>query len=274
MEVNKKRGFTQNKQKVREMNLLLIKKFSEKKKMELKYLGLPSEEMEDIICWKKYLKHISAVERGVKNQEYLRQHNILLRAFTLGVADIFKLYRGELDGVLISNKDQNGQKLQYPYDLFNLDYTGGVIYKEKSDRSKRIDSLKCIFKHQAFFRRDFMLIVTCNFDNDMDSEYKNFIEKFLFRLQDPQKKEAIAKTYKNPSPILKLKILMISLIQDLAKEFFDCRTYKPIFYLGNRNTEMINFSFEFKYIEKCVGEKKRRLVEEQIINFPILELKE
>lgn len=67
--------FTKNKQKVREMNLILIKKFSENKKNKLRYLGLPSEEMKDVICWKAYISHISAIERGVEGQEYIRQHN-------------------------------------------------------------------------------------------------------------------------------------------------------------------------------------------------------
>ena len=71
-----------------------------------------------------------------------------------------------------------------------------------------------------------------------------------------------------------MKILTISLIQDLSKEFFECQTYFPIFYLGNKNTEMVNFSFRLKYIDKFINEKKVKLKDEQIINFPIFNCNE
>lgn len=51
--------FTINKQKVRELNLLLIKEYFETRKGQLRYFGLPGEGMRDILLWKDFL-HTSA----------------------------------------------------------------------------------------------------------------------------------------------------------------------------------------------------------------------
>ena len=260
--------FSKNKQKVREMNLKIIKTFSDKKKIKLRYLGLPSEEMKDIIYWKKYINHISAIERGIKGQEYIRQHNLTLKAFTLNLSEIFKLFRGEMDEILLNNKDINGQKLEYPYTLLNLDYTGGIIYKEEKDTSNRINSLKNFFKNQSKFKHDFLLFITCNFDNEIESEYKHFISNFISKTTD-NKKETIIEYYNKPLNIIKLKIITLSLIQNIAKEFFECIFYKPIYYKGNKDTNMINFAFEFKYVDKYITEKKIKYTDSEIINYPI-----
>ncbi|MBS3094387.1 hypothetical protein J4474_01855 [Candidatus Pacearchaeota archaeon] len=192
MEVDKIGFFTKNKQKVREMNLLLIKDFYNESGSKLKYFGLPSEEMQDIYFWKDYLSSIGAVERGTRGQEFIKQHDLVLTSFLLGISDKLELYRGDMDDILIYGKDYFGNKIDYPYQLVNMDYTGGLFYKEDKDKSKRIDSIKSLLRNQAKFRQDFILLITCNFDNDFDAEYKNFIEKFILKSED-QKKESLSR---------------------------------------------------------------------------------
>ncbi|MEN7981991.1 MAG: hypothetical protein ABFQ65_00920 [Nanoarchaeota archaeon] len=274
MEITDIGYFTKNKQKVREMNLILIKRFNLDKKEKLKYFGLPSEEMKDISLWKEYLSNVSAVERGIKGQEHIKQHNLLLRSFLLGISDKIKLYRGEMDDILMRGKDSYGQKVDYPYHLINLDYTGGVFYKEERDKSKRIDSIKSLFRNQAKFRQDFLFFITCNMDNNINEEHSNFMQKALKKLNDSEKEKLFMENYGNPDKKTQLKVLTISLIQDLAKEFFECETYTPIFYEGNNETKMVNFSFRLKYVDKYVTEKKVKLNDEEIIKFPVYICKE
>nr|MBC8492814.1 hypothetical protein [Chloroflexota bacterium] len=54
--------FTPNKQKVREMNLLLIERYFKDRKGDLRYLGLPASIMTDVLQWQSYFQHFSAVE--------------------------------------------------------------------------------------------------------------------------------------------------------------------------------------------------------------------
>lgn len=268
--MNKFGFFSKNKQKIREINLILIEEEFKIKNKKLKYLGLPSEGMKDVFTWKKFLSHVSAIERGVSGQEHIRQHNILLKSLTLGISNMVELFRGEMDDILINSMDGNGKRLLYPYDLINLDYTGGVIYKESPDISKRVSSIKMLFSKQAECKEDFLLFITCNLDNNMEEEYKFFIEKFIIKIEDKSEIETLKKKLINVSKGLKLTILILSLIQDIAKEYFECSIYKPIFYTGNKTTSLVNFSFRLKYIKSNIMEKKTKYSVEGIINFKCL----
>ena len=72
----KRDPFTKNKQKVRDMDFLLIKRYFETRKGMLRYLGLPASTMADLLQWQEYFKHFSAVERGRPGEEYIYQHNL------------------------------------------------------------------------------------------------------------------------------------------------------------------------------------------------------
>lgn len=259
--------FSENKQKVREMNRIVIEKFFTEKKRKLRYLGLPSEGMVDIECWRDLLEHVSAVERGVNGEEWVRQHNIILKAFIMGISNNFLLYRGDIDNILIEGRDSNNQLLKYPYDLVNLDYCGGVIYKEAKDRSRRIESLKCLFDSQAKLRSDFLLILTCNFDNDINEECRQLIDKMINSVS-PEIRFRIKESYTDPSDIVKLKVVFLSLIQDIAKEHFGLDMFKPIYYKGNKDTNMINFSMKLNYVSSRIGERKVKYSPLDILDFP------
>jgi hypothetical protein len=87
--------FTINKQKVRELNLRLIKEYFETRKGQLRYFGLPGEGMRDILRWKDFFAFFCAVERGEPGEELLLQHNLWLSAFKYGISDKLHLLRGE-----------------------------------------------------------------------------------------------------------------------------------------------------------------------------------
>ena len=74
---------TPNKDAVRKYDKKKIKDLFLKKSKKLKYIGLPSPELNDILEWKEFLDTFVAIERGETSDRYTAPHNLLLRATIL-----------------------------------------------------------------------------------------------------------------------------------------------------------------------------------------------
>lgn len=264
--------FTANKQKVRELNFRLIRERFEKRKGQLRYFGLPGEGMRDILLWNEFFLSFCAVERGEPDEEFLLQHNLWLSAFKYGISDKLHLLRGELDSILLKGYDDYNNAIPFPFDVVSLDYCGGVIYKNSTGQSARANSIGELVRNQALHDIDFLLFLTCNLDNDDQGEIRKVfldIQRDLIKL-GVSADQTIKAYLAHPDKEVQLKVYVPHLLRTLSSSAYRCETFKPICYLGNRETHMINFSFWMERSSKYAAGRPNRQSLVQLLNLPAL----
>lgn len=123
---------------------------------KLSYLGLPGPQLLDILSWREYLNCCTAVEDSATADAL--ETNILLNRLE-GMVDVV---RGNMDNLLLTGSS----RLHWPYQLVNLDYTGGLIHtstKGHSRSSQRLDAIKQLFVQQL--DQPFLFLLTINLRN-------------------------------------------------------------------------------------------------------------
>ena len=265
--------FTINKQKVRELNLRLIKEYFETRKGQLRYFGLPGEGMRDILLWKDFFAYFCAVERGEPGEEFLLQHNLWLSAFKYGISDKLHLLRGELDNILLQGHDDYNNPVEYPFDVITLDYCGGVIYKNSTGQSARANSISELVRNQALHNNDFLLFLTCNLDSDDRGEIRNVfldIQRDLNKL-GVNADQTIKAYLSHSKKEAQLKVYVPYLIRALSASSYRCETFKPVYYLGNRATHMMSFSFWMERSTTYAAGRPNRQSLVQLLNLSAFE---
>ncbi len=244
--------FTINKAKVRELDFLHIKRHLKENKGKLRYLGLPARNLLELTLWDSFFCHFSAVERGRGDVGYLEQHSLLLTAMQTGLSDRLVLLRGEMDKILLEGKDDFQTAIQYPFDVVSLDYSGGVLYKDKHGKSKRIESISRMLGCQADFDKDFLLFISCNLDYEDHGEIKRVLGDIRRELAKMglDANATIDTILKHDKEEARLKIYLPYLIKSLSDAWYKCDFLKPVYYLGNRDTRMMHFSFWLKRTSK------------------------
>jgi len=262
--------FTQNKQKVRQMDLRLIERYFKDRKGDLRYLGLPASTMMDILLWRSYFKHFSAVERGRQGEEYRYQHDLMLTAMQHGLADRLELLRGDMDEILLRGRDDFSNSVLYPFDVVSLDYSGGLIYKNSSGRAKRAESIGNLLREQAMRNHNFLLLLSCNLDNEDQGEIRavfSDIERDLGKL-GINASQTIQAYLSHELEEARLKVYVPYLVGTLSARWYQCEHSKPIFYQGNHDTRMMHFSIFLKRTAEYVAGKPSRQTLVHILNLP------
>lgn len=270
--------FTKNKVKVRELDFILIERSFKQRKGELRYLGLPASTLVELITWNDWFIHFSAIERGKSGYEFLEQHNLMLTALRYSLSEKLLLLRGELDDVLNNNQDQFENPVSYPFDVVSLDYSGGLVYKDPSGKSKRTQSISNLFSRQADHNKDFLLFISTNFDYGDDGEIDRVLQDIdreltkIGVLENSTIKSIL--NNKSKSNEARLKVYVLYVIKSLTARWYKCELYKPIFYLGNRNTPMAHFAFSIKHNSNYVAGKPNLSDIVEILNLPAFVCKE
>ena len=117
----RKSRFTRNKQVVRDIQCELIGKRFKTRVGTLRYFGLSSDEMEDVELWDPLFKEFVTVERGDKSSPWRAQHDLIVRAFQIGVLPKTTLLRGDIDRIVLNGRDDDNNVLVYPFDVVSLD---------------------------------------------------------------------------------------------------------------------------------------------------------
>ncbi len=258
------------------MDALLIQRHFRAKLGELRYLGLPASTLTDLAQWKSYFNHFSVVERGKPGQEYIYQNELILSAMRLGISGRLSLLRGDMDDILLNGKDYHGNPVQYPYHVVSLDYSGGVIYKTQSGEAKRPESISRLFEGQAQFNQDFLLFLSTNMDIQDQGEIRSTLSHIGGELAKYgiDVADIIASYLRHPLLEARLKIYIPYLIRILSSRWFNCRTFKPIYYLGNKETRMMHFSFWLDRTEEFIAGKPNTQTTIQLLDLPAFECKD
>lgn len=234
-------GFTEEKHRVRALNLRAMEGclHDPKKSGGWSYFGLPSPDMEDVLCWRDYLRSVDAVERGMPGREWKAYHDIARTAILNGIPG-FRLHKGDIDEIMLA-----GDSIEWTFDIVNLDYTGGITYKDESRQSKRISALRRLLQRQGQEKKSFFLTITAN-DRHQDlgeirAVVTNVSARCKGREDDIERK--VANAVADRDKRLAVFYYTTYVVTASAQPWFKVRVFKPIFYTGRGNYRMINMSF-------------------------------
>jgi hypothetical protein len=268
--------FTVNKQVVRDLQCASIHRYLSARLGRLRYFGLPSSSLEDVAQWNPLLAQITAVERGESGREWLLQHELLTNAFKLGIYSKLLLLRGDIDQVLISGKDVNGNTPNWPYDIVSLDYSGGMFYRDGSQQPKRLEAIKQVFVRQAAAKAgNFLLFLSFNLDQIDQHEVRESLKVMRRDLNRfGRSADNLMDAYlQHPREQARLKLYVMNLTAQLAaQEQFDSDSESPIFYSGNRGTEMMAFRCFLKQSSRTFVPRAPKERLNQIVNRRMIEI--
>lgn len=242
----------------------------------MKYLGLPAWEMLDIIEWQEYLSRFTTIER-----EENQQHLMFLKANVTNVEHrLFCLY-GNFDEILLTGRDRYGKQLDWPYDLMNLDYFGGLIYQNLS----RPKALRKLIQNQSIYERGFMLIITQQLrDGDAAGERMKFLDDLAKSLKGGVIESSLHPAIDNVidwyrradiPDAARQALYMNFFLRDCGEsEHFNVKCRPPIIYSGSGGAWMIHFVTDFS----SRGGVAHRVASDQsiidLINLGLMELKD
>lgn len=152
------------------------------------------------------------------------------------------------DGAKPSRND--GQPLHrvcFQYDLINLDFLGGVGYRDSKGESKRVRAIKKLFERQQ--GTDFVLLLTLNVRDGIDDELTSYLEETHSRVDNSlQDMVAWYAGRGKGEKEYKLKAVVPLFIQRIAEHhMFRSWSYPPVVYDGTGRARMVHFVFEFSH---------------------------
>lgn len=269
--------FTKNKQVVRDLQGETIRRYLKDKLGNIRYFGLPSDEMKDIIDWERFFSEFLVAERGIAPDNWERQHFLMLSAFKNKVLSKLVLLRGDIDRIILDGKDDHGNIVNYPFDVITLDYSGGLLYRDKQGEQYRLAAIRELVYKQGQHKADYLLFVSSNLDNCKDAEVQKTLQNIKTELlrYGANAEEIIGAYLNHEDDEARLKIYVPYFVNQVAASTnYNCETNNAIFYLGNQNTRMMSFRFWLEHDPRTTAPRfpRERLV--QIINNPMIEIKE
>lgn len=269
--------FTKNKQEVRDLQRQVIQKYLKDRLGAIRYFGLPSDEMRDIIDWRPFFSEFVAVERGIEPDTWERQHLLMLSAFKADVLLQLTLLRGDIDRIILDAKDDRGNVPNYPFDVVTLDYSGGLLYRDQQGKQYRLDAVRELVHQQAQHKANYLLFISTNLDQCKDPEIQrtlNNVKTELLRY-GTNAEDVIGAYMNHEYDEARLKVYVSYFVNQVAAGVnYNCETEHTIFYLGNQDTRMMNFRFWLKHDPRTTAPRFPRESLAQIINNPMIEVKD
>lgn len=251
---------TKNKRRIRRYDKKIIEEYCTKKGKKLSYFGLTGAKMLDILEWKDYLEIWVAVE--VDDEDY---SELNFTALENNLASGLTAIEGDIDDVLIGSIND---RVKFPLEVFNLDYSGGALYKNKEGEAKRLKGWESLIRRQSEHKHDFLLFLTLNSREKDEGEIDGVLTEMQHRLKDEEKSK-LATIIQEGKKRDKFKVYIPSLIaQYAASRKYKLNCYPPICYTGSSSIPMIHFVFELEF-KKGRASPLFPLPLEQIMDIPL-----
>lgn len=238
---------TVNKDFVRTVDYGFIKEEFEFHGRKLRYFGLPSEGLYDVVSWNEFLGEFVAVEAGSKSDPSSRQTLLVSKALQLGYHNRLTLLRGEINDIILNDSDEVGIPVPYPFELVNLDYGGSILYPDRL----RIDALEVLINRQR--PTDFLLLITSNireYDQNELIATQNRIHKEVLQFR-PDLDSQIRRYLQlvNEKQSLRRQVLHVHfLVKCLAEQNrYEIKCFPAMLYEGSRKTVLIHYVFRLRY---------------------------
>ena len=286
---------TPNKQLIRKKwDDPILRKFASSQG-KLSYFGMPGPQIHDFIDWEELLSKKTAVQivrSGQQREEDLNTVTRLLENVEVNGISNVQILRSAVEEVILRGYDmdhnsprlsrrESSGKLIFSYDFVNLDFEGGVGYKQKGGKSKtsensggqRLDAIRKLFDRQQ--GHSFVLFLTVNVRDTLGDEPLKYLEETAKRIQNPSVKEIVRWTLKlNPDghKHYQLKTWVPLFIKDEAENRrFYCYTYPPVFYEGHEQAKMVHFAFELQFEKNRALRVSSPQDEELVAHLPLVE---
>lgn len=229
----------------------------------LSYFGLPGPEIHDFLDW----RHLLGIRTGIESPGHSKKErkqadetigqlnaNIMFNGLSSG----FQLLRADVEDVILNSVDNYGtppqmndgqpaHKSHFSYDIVNLDFDGGIGYRDANGAAKRVTAIKKLFERQE--GHSFVLFLTINVRDTMGDEIENYLRGLQTRNRGPDWYETIDwyLNRANGEREYKLKAIIPSFIHAVAEpHVFECLSRPPIAYIGHKQAHMIHFTFELE----------------------------
>lgn len=266
---------TPEKAAVREHDLPLIVAFSREKGRRLRYLGLPGPEMLDVLLWGEYLSDIVAVE-DERVSGTISETELVLTAFRNNLVGQLTLLSGDIDSLLTLGVDKNGMQAEYPFDIVNLDYQGGVIHRRQTGTARRVDAIKDLIRRQADSRSDFLLLMTFSCRNDDQNEIAEVLDDILRMESDRvENLDEYMAHLRDARMDWRLKVYVPHMIRLACMTFgYDPAFFSVITYLGGSgHVRLVHFAVRMKWIRRAAGAPPTQSMLE-VLTLPMMEVQE
>ena len=224
----------------------IIAGWSRKVGHKLHYLGLPGPEMLDIVEWQDSIDQFTTIERSENEQ-----HLIFLRSHVRNVEHRLHSLYGEFDDILLNGRDVYKHAPRWPYDLVNLDFFGGFVYRGLA----RPRAIKKLISNQEGNDRSFLLVLTYHLrDGDFSREKLALLDELERRLtRDFGHGQQIAEWaawYKSDETrdAARQTLYVNSLLHEEGEAaHFAVRCRPAVVYTGTGGAQMIHFVAEFEH---------------------------
>lgn len=282
---------SENKRAIRERyNLPFLKRVSSRLGRKLAYLGLPGASLNDLVDWESVL--------GVKTCVQIVRKSRLQREEDLGIVSEMasnvlvqeirqvEIIRGSIEDVILTGHGMDGvapklavsdsSGLSFRYDIYNLDFLGGIAYRKLTQaaagqKSPRIRAIEQLFARQR--GQDFGLFLTLNVRDTFGDEPVQFLQEEAQRTQNDLLTNVASwgATLNDGFKQHQLRLWVPLWIRELAEmQNFRCRCLPPVAYTGHENAKMIHFSFEFEFMAGRELRVKSSQSAEDVLNLPML----
>lgn len=213
---------------------------------DLHYFGMCGPEMRDVIDW----RHILSDEIDAVEEPSPRFNDVNSRMYDVSTEHGFRyeLMRGSVEYVIANGADRDNArlrravnldgKLEFQYDLINLDFDGGL--GNVLARHRAIEALLA-----AQQKTPFTLLVTYNVRHRVHAAVAQELQT-LRGLVGPEDVHIIDWYASDVQPeSLRIKAIVPNIIAHAATNaHLDCRTYPPVRYQGHKNAVMVHFAFD------------------------------
>lgn len=235
----------------------------------LTYFGLPGWRMLDIFAWRDYFGAYYAFEENP-----LFAVMMILTAFKYQVEANLTLFEEEIDTALSKNISRDGLPIPFGFEVANLDYEGGIIYKDIKEDSKRIVAIERLFEGQGKVKKDFLLLLTVNVRKNDKGEIDTVVQRIL-RDNGITDNDLLSSLASQPVA-QKYKVYIPYMIKRIAESrHFDCRVHHPIRYSGgDGKSVMVHFAFTLRYNRKISAISPSKQTLSEVLSLELFEAKD
>jgi len=216
-----------------EFNLPFIKKLNLLNERKCRYFGLTGVKLNDILDWKEFIEYFLTVEYiDEKISELI--HNIQINK----LESCSDFIRGDLFTLILSND----VRIDYPFDIINIDLLGTLIYQNKLDiqRLERIELFDNILRNQAEKQKEgdsFLFLITLNGQRGKDiSIYENALKSLKIGENDKLSNNLTSFAKGKVKLYQKILYILPPLLAQKCLNLYKIKDFELILYKGNTNT--------------------------------------
>ncbi len=232
---------------------------------QLAYLGLPGEELLDVLSWRQFIGRWTGVQIADTPEMAATADNMVRQALLDRMERGFHPIRADIDELLGTERGQ--QRLRWPYHIVNLDYYGGLVNPAEDLTSRRLNALRGLFARQEGVA--FVLFLTINLKEKDRGELTKLVdaeEEDLLGLEQPGVRECF-NAHREFGHAGELKIFTPIFLGVTATKH-SLGFHPPILYQGTQ--QMIHFAVRcVPYVESSAGRVFRTKDHIAFINLPL-----